>query len=345
MAVNETDYAIVIGINGYSQLRPLKGAKKDAAAFAEWLISPEGGGLPPKNVATILSLEQLPADPFEARPIQRDIDHALRNFGVERNQKIGRRLYFYFAGHGFGPNFDDVGMVMADAAMQRLKNNNIGLRPYLDYFHSTGLFDEVVFILDCCRDIISIPTTGPTFTPESPAPLGPVEDLVVLAAAYGEKAFEPTSAAVGERRGLLTQAVLEALRQPELADEQGRFTAFTLREHVLKRVPELANEEKLRQKPKFPRLPNEDMVFSTAPLVNIRIRIVVPSGLTGELVLLHGTDRRELRRNPADQSSWDLELPRNSRYEIEHTASGLSVILDPRNAKDDPYVFKFPRPS
>jgi hypothetical protein len=344
MAVNEKDYAIVVGINGYSQLRPLKGAKKDAAAFAEWLISPEGGGLPPKNVATILSLEELPADPFDARPIQKDIDRALRNFGVERNQKIGRRLYFYFAGHGFGPNFDDVGMLMADAAMQRLKTN-IGLRPYLDYFHKTGFFDQVVFFLDCCRDIISVPTAEPTFTPEIMAPLGSVEDFVVLAAAYGEKAFEPTIADVGERRGLLTQAILEGLRDPELADEQGRFTAFTLREHVMKKVPELATEEKLRQKPNIPRLPDEEMIFGTAPIQNIKVQIVIPSGLSGELVLLHGTDRREIDRHPADQSPWERELPRNSRYEIEHTASGLSVILEPRKAKDDPYVFKFPRPS
>jgi len=344
MAVNEKDYAIVVGINGYSQLRPLKGAKMDAMAFAEWLISPDGGGLPTKNVATILSLEELPADPFDARPIQKDIDRALRNFGVERNQKIGRRLYFYFAGHGFGPNFDDVGMLMADAAMQRLKNN-IGLRPYLDYFHKTGFFDQVVFFLDCCRDIISVPTAEPAFTPEIMAPLGPVEDFVVLAAAYGEKAFEPTSADVGERRGLLTKAILEGLRNPDLADEQGRLTAFTLREHVMKKVPELATEEKLRQKPNIPRLPNEEMIFSTVPIVSLKVQIVVPSGLTGELVLFHGTDRREIDRHSADQSPWVKDLPRNSRYEIEHTASGLSVILDPRKAKDDPYVFKFPRPS
>jgi len=343
MAENKKDYAIIVGIDGYSQLRPLKGARNDAAAFAEWLLSSGGGGLPDKNVAMNLSLDELPADPFDAKPIQRDIDRALRNFGVERNQKIGRRLYFYFAGHGFGPSFDDVGMLMADAAMQRLKSN-LGLRHYRTYFHNTGLFDEVVFILDCCRDILSAPTGEPTFTPGSAVPLGPVEDFVVLAAPYGEKAFEPTSTTVGERRGLLTRAVLEALCQPELADVQGRFTAFTLREHVLKRVLELATEEKLRQKPQISALPNNEMVFGTVPIVKLRVRVMLPSGLTGELVLRHGTDRSEIKRHPANQSPWELELARNSRYEIEHTDSDLAVILDPRKAKDDPYVYKLPRP-
>jgi len=55
MANNPEDYAIVVGINYYPALRKLKAAEKDATLFAEWLMSPEGGGLPPDNVRLILS--------------------------------------------------------------------------------------------------------------------------------------------------------------------------------------------------------------------------------------------------------------------------------------------------
>ena len=36
-------------------------------------------------------------------------------------------------------------------------------------------------------------------------------DFLVLAAAYGEQAFAPVDVVDGERRGILTKAVLEAL--------------------------------------------------------------------------------------------------------------------------------------
>lgn len=134
MAHNDQDYAVVVGINAYPQLRVLRAAVGDATKFAEWLQLPNGGGLPEKNVRLIVSAETLPTEPLDAKPIQEDIDKALRDFGVEKNQWMGRRLYFYFTGHGIGPNFNNVGMLMAHAAMVRL-NYNIGLQNYLDYFH------------------------------------------------------------------------------------------------------------------------------------------------------------------------------------------------------------------
>ena len=132
--MNSEDFAIVVGINAYPQLTPLRGALQDANMFKNWLISPKGGDLPDTNVKTILSPDGFASDPFDASPIKRDIDRALRDFGLgnidlEDPQPIGRRLYFYFSGHGVGPNFDEVAMLMADAGPNFL-NNNVGMRPY-----------------------------------------------------------------------------------------------------------------------------------------------------------------------------------------------------------------------
>ena len=52
------DWAIVIGITSYPNLgpntKPLQGAHLDAQAFRDWLVEPEGGGVPPDNVRLIL---------------------------------------------------------------------------------------------------------------------------------------------------------------------------------------------------------------------------------------------------------------------------------------------------
>lgn len=294
----------------------------------------------------------MPGDPFDAKPIKRDIDRALRDFGIKNDAKIGRRFYFYFAGHGFGADFDDVGMLMADAAMDSL--TNIGLRPYRKLFFDQGPFDEVVFILDCCRDNNKKRKTGEPdldLNPKSTIPH--VQDFVVLAAAYGEKAFERDDTGSGERRGVLTKALLEALRgqNPEAIDNQNRVTTATLSQFVSARMKQLTNDEKLRQDPQFLSIPNPEIVLCTidpALIPSRTMRIIAPNGLNGDLVLLDG-DSIELRRTPANLATndqpWEFSLPlRNSNFVVIHTESDAELLLNPTRGKKDPYVLRFPRP-
>src|SRR5262245_49674486 len=96
-------YAIAVGIDDYPALRRLRSSARDATRICEWLTAPDGGDLPEANVKLITSPGVLVSDPFQAKPVQDQIDLALRDFGVEQGLRIGARLYFYFAGHGFGP--------------------------------------------------------------------------------------------------------------------------------------------------------------------------------------------------------------------------------------------------
>lgn len=245
-------------------------------------------------------------------------------------------------------------MLMAGASMER-PNSNLGMRLYRQLFRETGLFDEVVFILDCCRDSFkdAVPATPPWKRPL--APLGAVVDFVVLAAAYGEKAIEGTEDEVNQRRGLLTRAILEGLQKPEATDAQGRITASTLKEYVLKSVPEFAialnkTDKKLQQQPEII-APNTELIFATFPaekLPKLRVHIIASPGLTGDLLLRHGTDMHIIEQRPVDLATagqpWEIELLRNSSYLVQHSDSALLEILDPRKAKDTPYVFDFPQP-
>ena len=94
------DYAIVIGLNDYpqfgSQGRPLAGAIEDAERFATWLKDTKtGGGLPQDNCKEILST------PDPLAPNKLGIDLALGSLITQAKVAGGgRRLYFYFSGHG-----------------------------------------------------------------------------------------------------------------------------------------------------------------------------------------------------------------------------------------------------
>ena len=230
MANNITDYAIVIGIDNYAHLRPLSSSVRDATQFAEWLTSPEGGGLPLENVQVVLSASEATSNRFRVGPVQRDIDNCLSKLVGNGGMRVGRRLYFYFAGYAIGPTADDVVMLMADASPERL-HRNIGLRPYRQFFREAGLFDELVFILDCARDAyINVPPVVPEFFVNRNESFQQVKELVIVAAASGRRAFDVASDK-GEGRGVLTEAVLKGL-QGNAADSQGRITSSGLNAYV-----------------------------------------------------------------------------------------------------------------
>jgi hypothetical protein len=83
--VNENDHALVVGISRYlggsekgNWVPDLRGPDKDAAAIADWLRRPDGGGLDHDNVHVVRSSDF--PDPFPngaAAPQQYAIEAAL----------------------------------------------------------------------------------------------------------------------------------------------------------------------------------------------------------------------------------------------------------------------------
>jgi uncharacterized caspase-like protein len=350
MARNPDHYAIVIGIDSYSQLPALKAARKDASDFMQWLLADEGGGLELKNIRRVFSPDDFPANPSDARPTQVEVEDALTKFGI-RNGYIGKRLYFYFAGHGIGPQFDDVGMLMAHASEQTLKRN-IGLRPYRLFFRTSGVFDEIVFILDCCRDSRpGIATGEPDFTLQPVGNHSDIQDFVIMAAEYGMNAFQAILPGSTEPRGVLTRAILEGLTKSEAADEQGRFTASSLRNYVKTRVPQLTQDQNLRQVPRSdPAELAHEIIFATIPnsqLKTVQVRITSPAGTSGDICLFDGNMNQIGKISAADITNqpWEHELVCNRLYSLRHiTAAGPAAekILNDLGNVSNPYDLKFP---
>ncbi|HEY8610183.1 MAG TPA: caspase family protein [Roseomonas sp.] len=347
------DYAVVIGIEDYGQLVPLPAATDDASDFARWLM--EAGGLPDGNVKLLISPPEASAVVSDPAPILKHITDAWLSLKVgaalrrppAQKRRIGRRLYFYFSGHGFGPHFDNVGMLLADASSDIL-TRNMGLAPYRKFFHDHGLFDEIVYILDCCRDDSrGTLVQPPEFTNNPPNPLPPpAREFVVMAARWGEKAFEAQFAPGERRSGLLTKALLEGLGldgAPKAVDVLDRVTTTSLWSWLQKRVPELNARVGVGQTPEAEGSGrDEPMVLATFPLspaqaVTLQVTLTMP--LTSTLMVLmvmHDSTRAEKERLdlatlPAGQP-WVVALRPGFRYAVTHLDSGVSREFDLTNA-------------
>lgn len=363
-APNPDHYALVIGIDSYKQLPPLEGSVSDATKFAEWLKDPRGGGLPARNVQLVLSPPQQPANPLEAQPFDPQIETALMHLGITPDpprRRIGARLYVYFAGHGFGPTFDNVGLLMANAALNRL-NNNLGLMPMRFFLRRGRIFDEIIFILDCCRDNKKADTFAP-FRNSLTTVIGMrqvtgIRDFVLLGAQYGAQAFTPYDPLTEKRRGLLTEAVLNGLRGAA-ADMRGRVTAGSLAQYVKREVPAALHRWKQEapsvRKVRRGQTPEEDMrgptgelVLATVPpdsLPRVPVQIVARNGLGGELLLMEGrelADLKEVARRRADQATdqqpWTQSLLKSQMYLMIHLPSGKRLKIDPSKTQDGSVV-------
>jgi hypothetical protein len=362
MSSNLKDYAIVVGIDKYSQLNQLTSAVDDAVEFIKWLRSENGANLKNDQIKEFYG-DTAVSDPLDAKPIQKDIDRTLRDMGIKLGNPIGRRLYFYFSGHGFARTHDDIGMIMADASEESL-NSNLGLRWYRELFRVVPYFQEVIFILDCCRETMPYdyetqpPTIGNikqlqnSFLANNPTANPPaVLDLVILGAAHAGKSLAAKSAQSDKKRGFLTQALLEALKgEPKAADADGNITPASVRQYIVNRVRELAGgiqdtTEKKEQNPEIIDSNSDGIVFGSIKLPTINVEIKVDPTLQGDLILY---DRdKETRITAADLSAngfvWKIKLIKRTSppYFLENPDSGINKKLDLSKVEVNPYEFQF----
>jgi hypothetical protein len=355
---NPDHYALVVGISRYPQFPPLQGAVKDATLFAAWLQASEGGGLPSKNIEVLLSPpEPERVEPYTGRPDHAMVTKALATkikleYAIQNKIPVGKRLYFYFSGHGFGPQFHEVGMLFAGAAPNRLKMS-MGLHLYRQFFQIGSFFEEAIYILDCCRDFQIAAPDGPQIDPPPPPPPGlPIKqtkEAVIMAAPWGAKAFE-YSDANEDRRGILTDALLAGLNgQPGAYDFLGRITTSSLKAFLEREVPRRATVINQKQPPQTEWV--EDIVLATLPqerLPKTRVRIIAPAGMNGTLEVLRGDntvqDRRATNEAQENGAIWEVDLLRGFVYVVRHAESGLFTRLDLTAIETPNMTFRYPRP-
>ncbi len=234
--MNESDFALVVGLNEYKALDPLNGAKGDAQAFADWLADPDGGGLPAGNIRTFFSNSEA------TEPRLEDLVEWFENLIIDNaptlDELIGRRLYIFLAGHGIGPDINSAGLLTPTTSLISVKY--LAGRLFADYFREAALFEEVVLFMDCCRDN-DWDLPDPFFPLRRKVDAGAahtVRFLYIYATGFGRKSRE--MAFNGAVSGIFTFALLEGLRgEAGAVDPQGRITGESLAKFVDRRVREL----------------------------------------------------------------------------------------------------------
>jgi uncharacterized caspase-like protein len=325
--VNDLHYAIVVGINRYPGIGNLSGARADAEAFADWLVNPDGGGLPPENVHKVLVTddeEALITRTRGARPTHDEIDYALEAVRDALKAKLEAdpsswdrtRVYFYAAGHGFAPQGGEGALFMANADAESLERN-IELAEYRKWWTTCAWAQEVVVLADCCRTRFRSSARG--FGPrvkECEAPWGGKSSkyLIGYGAAIAKDTYEfPTPQNDDQARGYFTRALLEGFRSAK-RDATGRIPATALATHVTKILYDSTQHEPFPQEAKIDGSKNEEIWFgSTLAPTKREVTIAFPADFSGSAKVL-ASGGRELatwdRTRP-----WRLELD-DGLYEV-----------------------------
>ena len=234
--MGQDDWAIVVGIWAYPDLGNLTGPQNDANAFADWVRSPAGGGVPENQIRLVLSSDFAAADsasraeptPGRVEALFDELDDvAQRNKDHMEGLRVGRRLYLYMAGHGCAPILDESVLLMANATRRRAGYHIPG-KPWANWFYRAGYFDEILLFMDCCRENY----------PQAPLNLPSYIDVTAPDAvdrgrrffAFGTKwsrLARERPMDDGTVRGVFTVALLAGLKGAA-AEPDGRVTASSL---------------------------------------------------------------------------------------------------------------------
>jgi uncharacterized caspase-like protein len=321
------DWAVVVGIDGYPMLKSLQGAEHDARAFHAWLTDPAGGNIQHSRVKSIVSSGYpAPADVLDSKPIADDVYRAYKGIvqraksRPDKSRPFARRLYLYFAGHGFAPpSWEEACLFMANASLEALGEHIPGME-LATYFVRSGHFEEVALFMDCCRErMLSAPFHPIPLTVPGAAPGNRTREFYALAAPWGqlarEKPFPPEPV-----QGVFTKAVLEGLRG-KAATPQGTVTGTSLSSYVFQAMKRMLGKD--YADPRLRANSLDDITFVTGiPLAQGLTRLTVSFTSAGDapVNLRDGTLTVLSSHRPAD-GPWMLDLPRGI-YGLVSTADG-----------------------
>jgi hypothetical protein len=262
----DENYAIVVGLNHYPGITPLQGPENDAIWFHGWLT--KNGLVDPKNATLILSSAFAAAPTIEAKPDTVAVDQAferLLRIGVKKD-RVGKTLYLFFSGHGFGPGLDDAALLMANCeATLGITGHYINAVQYANFFAKAAFFDEIALFMDCCRDDL-------WQAPARPAPWqvlrnvdgGSVKRFYGLATKWAQKAREAKTPA-GPIHGHFTRA-LQAALEGGAVDKDKRLTTSAVLAFCTNYVQVIIGPELIKQnlpvpEPQF--VQKDDFVLAT----------------------------------------------------------------------------------
>lgn len=232
----ENDFAVVVGIDKYSDLPAADYAERDAAAVVAHM---EALGVPRRNIIHLAG----------AKAVRSALVKNLNSF-LPKNINADSRVYFYFSGHGApDPKTGEAYLVPWDGDASFLSDTAYPLSRL--YAQLGSLPAKQVFVaLDACfsggggRSVLA-KGARPLVTKVN---IAPTEDkLTVLNAAAGD---EITATYDLKQHGLFTYYLLDGLNGAA-ADEQGHVTSKSLFDYLKPNVQNQARRQNRAQTPGY----------------------------------------------------------------------------------------------
>ncbi len=143
------NWAIVIGINNYDNLQPLKYAQRDAEEMKDWFEQSA------KFDRVLLFTEDSPNiptnPPISTKPTYGRLRRFFRVSFEEPLLSAGDNLWFFFAGHGRRYANRDY-IMLSDSDPGDVENSALSVSWITQRLRRWGA-DNVVMFLDACRDM------------------------------------------------------------------------------------------------------------------------------------------------------------------------------------------------
>lgn len=285
MAAN--DCAILVGISQYfdSTLPQLKSPPNDVARMQQWLLDSVGGAVPQDNIHVLTSPNNFASDldPSDWPPGEADYTRTFRRIASDptTNQFLRRqgRLYLFFSGHGFSERRDQAtrAALYAAGATRSFPANICGTFWALAAKQS-ALFQEIVLVMDCCRDAeLNVAFSQPAINLGMADNQAAVKFLAIYAAPKGGKAQERQFPELGGMTcGLLTHSFLKALKEAPADDPVG-LSSMAIQRYMLSTWAALC-ANKPAPEPQFTQPENNQIVFPAAQLgVDVGFKIAKPA--------------------------------------------------------------------
>ena len=316
------DRAIVVGISKYPDLGDLGGPENDAQDFYNWVVG--AGAVKPENAKLILSSTLVPPPPWpvaNAEPtttaIYREIDWlndlAAQNDKAGVGYKAGKRLYLFFAGHGFGPRLEEAAILMANATKKKAPYHIPGRLNALRFLQE-GMFEEVILLMDCCREVQRrVPLAALPYTEE----FVPIPDISKRFFGYSCKQAQLSREKPinGQTRGVFTATVMEGLRGAAAVNTT--ITASSLGSYVYDNMKKLLDkgdllDDQVAKEPDLDYDPNagKNFVIATIADPTFPVTITFTPGRYGREIKLLDGKLALVAKTTASATGWTLPLQR-----------------------------------
>lgn len=297
------DHAVVIGIETYPGLSNLKGPCNDAIAFEKWLIDPAGGNLDSANIEKMLTRDYPPPhDVNDAHPVLSDLESLFRSLVINAamNQHTDGRLFIFVAGHGFADSQDMDTAALFTANAEFLLPLHIAIIDYANFFRRTWAFDEIIVIMDACRNTNPLQEISKAQLPRvnSHANANKVKMFVGFGTGHNQVAREDIFD--GIMQGVFTMALLDALKNAS-PNRVGNVNGSAIKRYI--------HNDSLNSPAEIKVDEDKDVVFVKRQASGINVEFNVAAiNYNHELVIKFG-GMKEVYRTVVNNSPVEVELP------------------------------------